>query len=74
MSQQEPGGREPEPFAWTVSRDGVVFVTRGGRHVRTIGGAAAARLLGRLGGADPAVAQIELAKATGNYRRGNERR
>lgn len=41
--------------------------------VTVLGGAEGARLAARLG-ADPVQDQLLLAKATGNYRRGNERR
>jgi hypothetical protein len=41
--------------------------------VTTLRGAAAERLIGKLHGADEDEAQHLLARATGNYKRGNER-
>jgi hypothetical protein len=65
-------GLEDDPFDWRVTKDGRVRVFRGGRLVTEVAGARAARLLPALeqGGED---AQQALARATGNYRRGNER-
>ncbi len=63
-----------DPFSWRATRAGEVMVERGGRVVMTIGGVSASRLLSRLEDADDAQRQLLLAKATGNYKRGNERR
>lgn len=65
-------GLEDDPFGWTVTKDGRVLVTRGGRQVAIVAGTAAERLLPRLEGSAEQ-AQQALARATGNYRRGNER-
>jgi hypothetical protein len=62
-----------EPFTWQVTGDGAVRVFRGGRLVVTVGGSRAATLAAKLDGADEEQAQQLLARATGNYRRGNER-
>ncbi|HET9139662.1 hypothetical protein [Actinophytocola sp.] len=66
-------GLEDDPFDWRVTKDGQVLVSRGGRVVTTVRGAAAARLLGRLETADADGVQQALARVTGNYKRGNER-
>lgn len=65
-------GLDDDPFAYRVTKDRRVLVSRGGRHVVTVAGAAAERLIPLLG-ADPERDQQLLARATGNYRRGNER-
>lgn len=62
------------PFDWRVTKDGQVLVSRGDRVVTTVRGDAAAKLLGRLERADDDTAQQLLARVTGNYKRGNERR
>ena len=64
---------DDNPFAWRVSKDGQVRVTRGGRVVIVLRGATAARLIGKLADAEEDEAQHLLARATGNYKRGNER-
>lgn len=62
-----------DPFAFRITGAGLIIVSRRGRIVATVGGAKAARL-GALLGRDAARDQELLARATGNYRRGNERR
>lgn len=62
-----------DPFDWRVTKAGTVLVSRGGRQVVTVGGKAGLKLAAQLEGADNAAAQQLLARATGNYRRGNER-
>jgi hypothetical protein len=44
-----------------------------GKVVTTLAGKEAARFLSRVAGADAAQAQLVMAKATGNFKRGNER-
>jgi hypothetical protein len=61
-----------DPFTWQVTKDGRVLVVRSGRRVAVIAGAAADRLRPRLA-TTLEDAQQALARATGNYRRGNER-
>lgn len=64
---------QDDPFGWRATKDGQVLISRAGRLVTTVRGRAAAALLGRLERADGDAAQQLLARATGNYRRGNER-
>ena len=66
-------GLVDDPFDYQITRSGLVLVSRGGRRVATIAGSQAARLVDRLGHDDDADQQL-LARATGNYRQGNERR
>ncbi|WP_231580864.1 MULTISPECIES: hypothetical protein [unclassified Leucobacter] len=68
-----PRGLADDPFDYRVTKSGEVRITRGGHVVTVLGGAAGERLAARLG-VDPVQDQLLLAKATGNYRRGNERR
>jgi hypothetical protein len=63
-----------EPFGYRVSKDGRVFVTFHGRQVVIVAGGKAERLAAALAGADGEQVQLLLAKATGNFKRGNERR
>ena len=67
-------GLADDPFDWQVTGRGTVLVSRGGRHVVTVGGTEGARLAARLETASGELAQQLLARATGNYKRGNERR
>jgi hypothetical protein len=63
-----------DPFGYTVAKSGTMSITRGGRLVVTLSAGAAEQLAKKLDTADEAGAQLLLAKATGNYKRGNERR
>lgn len=62
-----------EPFTYRATKDGKVLVSWGGRVVTTVAGAAAARLITQLAGADDAATQLLLAKVTGHFKRGTER-
>jgi hypothetical protein len=66
-------GLDDDPFDWRATLDGQLLVSRGGRVVTTVRGSAAAKLLGRLERVADDEAQQLLARATGNYKRGNER-
>jgi hypothetical protein len=65
---------DAEPFEWRVTADSKVLVSRGGRQVVVVAGARGARLAAQLATADEEQAQQLLARATGNYKRGNEKR
>jgi len=67
------GRLESDPFDFRETKAGELMISRGGRVVLTLGGKRAAALLKSLDKADEAGAQLLLAKATGNYKRGNER-
>ncbi len=62
------------PFSFRLVQDGRVLISWRGRLVTTLAGAAADRLRERRAGANEANVQLLLAKATGNFKRGNERR
>lgn len=66
-------GLDDDPFDRQVTAAGAVRVSRGGRHVVTVGGRDGDRLAARLELAGPEQAQHLLARAAGNYRRGDER-
>lgn len=70
MSDREPTSEEQ--FAYRTSKDGKVFISWEGRVVTILSGKAAQRFLARVD-ADPASAQLEMARVTGNFKRGNER-
>lgn len=60
-----------EPFDVQVTHDKVLVRFRG-RLVRTLTGADVSEIRAALG--DPAEVQLLVARKTGNFRRGNERR
>ncbi len=61
------------PFVYRVTKDGRVLIERKGRTVTVVTGRSAKVLISKLKGSDPGAIQQLLARATGNYRRGNER-
>ncbi len=61
-------------FTALVTKDDRVLVTREGRTVAVLAGSRAERLAVALSrAADENARQLLLARATGNYKRGNER-
>ena len=62
-----------ERFDWHATKDGAVRIFWEGRCVMTIGGARGTQLAVELEEADDAHVQYLLQRATGNFRRGNER-
>jgi hypothetical protein len=61
-------------FAWSATKDGRVRITWRGKVVTTLAGEPAARFLEQVEHADEDAEQLLLARATGNFKRGNERR
>lgn len=62
----------PDPFEWQVTKAGKLLIYRNGALVTTISEDKAAPIVAKLSDDEDANQQI-LARATGNYRRGNER-
>jgi hypothetical protein len=61
-------------FSAVITSDDRVLVSRDGRQIVVLAGAKASKAIERLARArDEEAEQLVLAKATGNYRRGNER-
>ena len=63
----------PKQFSYRTTKDGRLRMAFQGRHVLTLAGKEAQRLASRLEGANGEETQLLLAKATGNFKRGNER-
>ena len=61
-------------FTYQARKNGDIAIRRDGRQVSVIRGKAALRLASQLEGLDEAGRQQRLARVTGNYKRGNERR
>jgi hypothetical protein len=66
-------GLDDEPFAWERRGD-ELLITHRGRRAAVLRGDAAARFLERAERLDEPGAQRLMARVTGNFRRGNERR
>ena len=66
-----------EKFSYRATKDGRIFVYwhgAGGNREIVLKGARAEKLISELPGMDADGQQLALAKATGNFKRGNERR
>jgi hypothetical protein len=67
------GRLEEEPFGYVTTKSGQLRISYEGRVVTVLAGEQADRLRRRLELAEPGQAQLLLAKATGNFKHGNER-
>lgn len=67
------GKLDDAPFAFTETKDGKVFISWMGNRVTILQGKQAEQFLKRVRGADARQAQLIMAKATGNFKRGNEK-
>jgi hypothetical protein len=63
-----------EPFSWLNRADGAIVIRYHDAPVTLLRGKAAEKFALRISGADAAAAQQLMARATGNFKRGNERR
>jgi hypothetical protein len=59
-------------FTWAATKDGRVRIRWRGKVVTTLAGVPAERFLREVEGADERGEQLLLARATGNFKRGNE--
>ena len=74
MSKDQTGDSlAEEPFSYQATKDGKLLFYWQGKLVSTLKGNQAGKLLARLSDASTEQAQLALAKATGNFKRGNER-
>ncbi len=75
MPKDQRGRLVADPFEYRVTKDGKVMISRAGRRVGIVAGTASAELRERLtAAADEQAIQLLLARATGHYRHGTERR
>lgn len=61
------------PFSFLARADGSIVIRYHAAPVTLLRGKAAERFVARMSGADSAAAQQLMARATGNFKRGNER-
>ncbi|GGA36331.1 hypothetical protein [Psychrobacillus lasiicapitis] len=66
---------DENPFSYQITKDDTVFILFQGKRVKTLKGKEAEKFLERIEDAvDEKEEQLILAKITGNFKRGNERR
>jgi hypothetical protein len=62
-----------QPFSYATRADGTVVIRYRSAPVILLRGKAAASFMTRISSADTTAAQLLMARATGNFKRGNER-
>ncbi|KPL58852.1 hypothetical protein [Rossellomorea vietnamensis] len=63
------------PFDYRVNKDGSIYIEYEGKQVKILKGREADKFLKKVKGADDEKGiQLIMAKATGNFKRGNERK
>jgi len=67
------GVLEDNIFSYRISKDNRVFVFWHGKQVKILKGAVALSFIEDIKASDEKEAQLIMAKATGNFKRGNER-
>jgi hypothetical protein len=60
-------------FRYQALKSGSVLLYWKWRHIKTLSGVKAGRFLDKISEADPQTAMQLMAKATGNFKRGNEK-
>ncbi len=61
-------------FAYRTNKAGNVFISWNGKQVTILKEAAARKFLANIAGLEGKAAQLVMAKITGNFKRGNERK
>ena len=64
---------EGDTFDFKETKDGRVMLYHNGRQVEVLTGPDAKKFIKRMAGADHRTGQLLMAKATKNFKRGNER-
>jgi len=67
------GVLEEDIFSYRISKDKKVFISWKGRQVTTLAGRKAESFISSIAAAEGKAAQLIMAKATGNFKRGNEK-
>ncbi|CAN5626615.1 hypothetical protein BH10ACT11_BH10ACT11_11240 [soil metagenome] len=67
-------GELPRDFSFVQRKDNTVVISWKGRPVSTLAGTKAQRFVAAAAGEDDNALQMRMAKATGNFKHGNERR
>jgi hypothetical protein len=62
-----------EVFTYHATKDGKVLIAWHGKHITTLKGEQARKLLRQIDNTDHHQTQLALAKATGHFKHGNER-
>jgi hypothetical protein len=64
---------DEEPFSYRAAKEGHVILYWQGKAVKTLSGSVAEKFLKKIDALEGKEAQLLMAKATGNFKHGNER-
>lgn len=64
---------DDEVFTFSETKEGRVMLYWQNKHIKTLAGPEAQKFLKRMAGLEGKEAQLVMAKATGNFKHGNER-
>jgi len=64
---------DEEIFSYRVTKDAKVFISYEGKQVTVLSGTKASDFIAKIQSAEGKEAQLIMAKATGNFKRGNEK-
>ncbi|MBN1312295.1 MAG: hypothetical protein JXB30_12830 [Anaerolineae bacterium] len=64
---------DEKPFSYQATKDNKVLISWHGKLIKVLKGKLAEKLIHKLTDLDTKEQQLELAKVTGNFKRGNER-
>lgn len=64
---------DEDSFSYRATKSGAVLISWQGKQITTLNGRQAERFLAEIAGVDDRASQLVMAKATGNFKRGNER-
>ena len=68
------GKLEEQPFTYRITKDGKVFVHWHGRQIMILKGEAAEKFITAIAQADTQQAQLLMARVTGHFKHGNEKK
>jgi hypothetical protein len=68
------GKLEEQPFTYRITKDGKVFIHWHGRQIMILKGEAAEKFITAIEQADTQQAQLLMARVTGHFKHGNERK
>ena len=75
MSEVDKRGKlEEQPFKYRITKDGKVFIRWHGRQVTVLKGESAEKFIASIEQADSQQAQLLMARVTGHFKHGNEKR
>ncbi|MCJ1909733.1 hypothetical protein [Planococcus ruber] len=74
MNMDKRNRLEENPFTYRISKSQAVFISYRGKEIKTVKGKEAEKLIARIQQAETDKdVQLILAKATGNFKHGNEK-